>query len=360
MDALRDSLKKHLIRGIFMGMLAILLLRIGGVNIALAQSCGQWNVVTTPGTGSLLAVAAVPGKPKDVWAVGVDDSSGTLIEHWNGKKWKVVTSPNVGALNGIAAVSTKNIWAVGGQILHWDGKAWSIVSSPPNVDTLTAVTALSSKNIWAVGYTGSIGSYTPVIEHWNGTQWGIVTGPNTDGKLTAIAAVSANDIWAVGVYSNGPLSEHWDGTQWSIVPITADLCIAGAAGVVAIATNDVWMVGSQILDCEVEVVAFAEHWDGTQWTDVGVANPGGDYRNYWFNAVAATSSNNVWAVGGTQVRKPGTVPLAEQWNGTQWTNVTQTNPGEMDAITATSAGDFWAVGDNPNSQSSPPLAEFYC
>jgi hypothetical protein len=355
-----DTLKKHLVRGIFMGMLAILLLRIGGVNVALAQSCGQWSVVTTPGTGRLLAVAAVPGKPKDVWAVGVNDSGGTLIEHWNGKKWKLITSPNVSGLYGIAAVSSRDIWAVGAQILHWNGKTWSIVSSPPNVNALLAVTALSTNNVWAVGNAGPSGNNTPVTEHWDGTQWSIVASPNINGGFTSVSAVSANDIWAVGGGTGAVLSEHWDGTQWSIVPVTADLCIAGATGVVAIATNDVWMVGSQILSCEVEVVAFAEHWDGTQWTDVGVANPGGSYRNYWFNAVTATSSNNVWAVGGTQVRKPGTVPLTEQWNGTQWTNVTQTNSGEMDAITATSTGDFWAVGDNPNSQSSPPLAEFYC
>jgi hypothetical protein len=249
--------------------------------------------------------------------------------------------------------------------MHWNGKQWSIVSSPPNVDQLSGATALATNNVWAVGYTGpGGGNNTPIIEHWNGTQWSIIASPNVNGTLSAVSAVSANDIWATGynIFNGVILAEHWDGTQWSIVP-TAPItgCLINITGVVAIATNDVWIVGSDFDGCNSRAIALSEHWDGTQWTSVGVPSPGkGPYRQYFFNAIAATASNNVWAVGGTTEPRVGPVPLTERWDGTQWNVIPQTNPGEMEGITTTSAGNFWAVGYNPESQSAPPLAESYC
>jgi hypothetical protein len=157
-----------------------------------------------------------------------------------------------------------------------------------------------------------------------------------------------------------PLAEHWDGTQWSVIPTASTGgCAVGAYDVVAISSNDVWMVGEQIQDCGVAVTAFSEHWDGTQWTIVDVPGPGRNSLFYSFRAVAATSSNNVWAVGLTQQHGVN-VPLTERWDGTQWSVALQTNVGALDGITTTSAGNFWAVGYNPDSLSAPPLAEFYC
>jgi hypothetical protein len=72
MNTIRDILNKHLFQGIFIGMLAILLLRTTGANAALALSCGQWNVVSSPNIPSadhfLDAVAA--SSANNVWTVG--------------------------------------------------------------------------------------------------------------------------------------------------------------------------------------------------------------------------------------------------------------------------------------------------
>src|SRR5215472_14250295 len=94
MDRIWTSLMKNLLRGVFLGMLVILLLRVGGTSVlALAQSCGQWSVVSSPNVGttsnSLYGVAVV--SPNDVWAVGTSTNA-TLIENWNGTQWNVVPS----------------------------------------------------------------------------------------------------------------------------------------------------------------------------------------------------------------------------------------------------------------------------
>src|SRR4051812_1248074 len=118
MDKIWAFLTKNLLRGVFMGMLVILLLRVGGTSVlALAQSCGQWSVVPSPNVGtaanSLNGVAAV--SPNDVWAVGTSTNA-TLTEHYNGSQWNVVSSPSSGTnptLTAVTVVSSKNVWAVG-------------------------------------------------------------------------------------------------------------------------------------------------------------------------------------------------------------------------------------------------------
>src|SRR5258706_12655142 len=69
MNRTRNVLKKHFISSIFISMLAILLLRTGGTTpLALALTCGQWNVVSSPNgpSGSDLNAVAVIST-NDLW-----------------------------------------------------------------------------------------------------------------------------------------------------------------------------------------------------------------------------------------------------------------------------------------------------
>ena len=98
MNRIRDILNKHLFQGIFIGMLALLLLRTRGTNAALALSCGQWRVVPSQSTGIYPALEAVTAiSAKNAWAVGYIYNSNsntyqTLIEHWHGNRWSIVAS----------------------------------------------------------------------------------------------------------------------------------------------------------------------------------------------------------------------------------------------------------------------------
>ncbi len=163
MNTIKDTLKKHLIRGIFIGMLAILLLRTGGTTtLALALTCGQWNVIPSPNgpSGSDLDAVAVVST-NDVWAVGDNQPGGsftTLIEHWDGTQWSVVPSPSPGS----------------------------------QYNVLYGVAAVSISDVWAVGYSSSGNSQQTLIEHWNGSSWSVVTSPNVGSSnfLFAVTAVS--------------------------------------------------------------------------------------------------------------------------------------------------------------------------
>ena len=205
----------------------------------------RWSVVPSPtiGTsGRLWGVAAI--SPTDAWAVGSADSGGrTLIEHWNGKQWSLIPNPFPTLyidLRGITALSANDVWAVGSVITdmyiqdtthtviaHWNGQRWSIVPSPnPGTSTneLWGVTALSTNDVWAVGGFSNRSTQRQIVDksltmHWNGSRWSVVSSPspgNLGNDLTSVTARSANDVWAVGTpYDN--LIEHWDGSRWSVV-----------------------------------------------------------------------------------------------------------------------------------------------
>jgi hypothetical protein len=64
---------------------------------------------------------------------GVNNSSRTLVESWNGSKWSIIPSPNQGSfpeLNSVSCVKSNRCVAVGDLIETWNGNAWSITPSP--------------------------------------------------------------------------------------------------------------------------------------------------------------------------------------------------------------------------------------
>jgi hypothetical protein len=81
-------------------------------------------------------------------------------------------------------------------------------------------------------------------------------------------------------------------------------------------------------------------WNGTTWKRVLSPNPAGSSA---LDRVTATSAGNAWAVGTT-----GRKPLIVHWNGTAWKAVHSPSlrgTGELIGVTATSARNAWAVGN---------------
>ena len=279
----------------------------------------SWSVVPAPNVGVsgdyLEGVAAVSAD--DVWAVGTSSTFGeaqAIILHWDGSNWSVVPSPTFpggSALFAVAAVAADNVWAVGGRVvgapgptggtltLNWDGSTWNTVPSPnpPNQaedNHLRALAVISADDIWAIGSNDVPGNFKHAMTlRWNGTDWRLVRNPhggtNTDSELVAVAGASASDVWTSGVvYRQGgvrPLFMHRTGSQWKPVRSQGGVApyFGGRSGLVALAANDVWAVGTTIA-----------HWDGALWTPVNFPAPG---VNATLHAAAKVSACDVWAVG---------------------------------------------------------------
>ena len=285
--------------------------------------------------------------------------------------WSVVPSPNFGTrptfFSSVTATSANDAWVVGAYvnssrvdqtlIEHWDGTSWSIAPGPKtggSYSALYGVKALSAKNAWAVGYYLPSTSQT-LIEHWNGTSWSIVPSPNVsmlNNYLVALTAISASDIWAVGYYVNSSnvdqtLIEHWNGTSWSIAssPNTGsgnNILNAVASS----STGDVWAVGTAHSNVSQTLI---EHWNGSSWSIIPSPNAGS--LGSVLTGVTTVSVNDAWAVGTSLVSGSPfdyAQTLIEHWNGSTWSIVSSPNVGSnwniLEAVKAVSATNIWAVG----------------
>jgi hypothetical protein len=319
----------------------------------------QNSTIPSPGTlyNELTRVSAI--SPDDIWAVGYQTStpgvpaSATL--HWDGTSWQVVPSPspsNFVVLQGVVGIAANDVWAVGYSenqtlAMHWDGSQWTVITtpSPANPTNLEGVSALGTNDVWAVG---DANGQTLVI-HWDGSQWNIVPSPsvpNLNNFLWSIAAISDNDIWASGYTyvgsqenQNVPLVMHWDGSQWSIIDSFRNLN-GRADSVSSHSSDDVWVAG------RIGSYPMIYHWDGTAWSSITVPDPGGTYRS--FQAVVAVGADDAWVMGNHQSNGGPPLTFAARCNTSGCTLVPTQNPDPnydfMQSIAATSPDNVWAVG----------------
>ena len=182
-----------------------------------------------------------------------------------------------------------------------------------------------------------------------------------DYYLSAVAALARNDIWVMGSYFDPPrdphaLLEHWNGSQWCIHPDPYQLTrtdgtqSASLRAVAAVSTNDIWAVGNVEGDGEGPLGhTLIEHWNGSRWSVVPSPTIGTGGR---LTAVAAISPTDAWAIGLYTPDISGDQrTLIEHWNGRQWSIVANSFSSfftEFHGITAISANDVWAVGTYTN------------
>lgn len=315
------------------------------------------DVVVT-GVGSLAEVTATSAS--NAWAVGGAAGDKTMIMRWNGTAWTQVPSPSPGParsiLTGVAATSASNAWAVGnttnskgtakGLILHWNGGTWTQLPTPGGAIYLQSVAATSARNAWAVGTsTGGNG----LILHWNGTSWKKVASPESTG-FDGVAAISSSDAWAWGVGTSGSEIIRWNGTAWKVTPTPSTVLVNRVA---ANSAGNAWAVGYSTPATDIKTAIL--RWNGTAWKKVASPSPGSQPV---LSGVAVTSASNAWAVGVSYKHVGGTLTssnLIEHWNGSAWKQVSGPSLGTASsllAVTATSAGSAWAIGNTEGSNDS--------
>lgn len=169
------------------------------------------------------------------------------------------------------------------------------------------------------------------------------------GPLSAVSAASSSDVWAVGYQiinrSGRTLVMHWNGTTWSSVPSpnpsTSDNRLSGVS---AVSNNDAWAVGYDDVPAG-DHQALILHWDGAQWAQVPSPDLGSGQSQ--LNAVSAVSATDAWAVGTYINTISDSETFVLHWDGSAWTLATSVSPASSNilaGIDADSSGDAWAVG----------------
>lgn len=295
------------------------------------------NAVSCSSAGACMAVGTYYGfaqnSPPEV-----------LAEVWNGTKWSILFPGNPPHatntyLNGVSCASATKCIAVGTyeNSAHidvtlaeiWNGTTWTIQPTPnPNPSNGSQLSAVSCRSVTlcvAVGnYATAVGSPT-FSELWNGTKWTLEATASpagaTGSQLSGVSCTSATACTAVGGYSNSsvasePLVESWDGTTWTVqatpsvaggtYPFLYSVSCSSGAACTAVGTYNDASAG-----------ALIEMWNGTNWTiKTPPTLPSTFVR---LSGVSCTAANACTAAGDYTNSSSVDLPLAEAWNGTDWT-----------------------------------------
>ncbi|GAB3423747.1 beta propeller repeat protein [Flindersiella endophytica] len=330
----------------------------------------SWSVVPSPNQNPaenrLLDVTAVASS--DAWAAGFgipanQSDQVSILLHWNGQQWSLTDHPRPVAnnrLNAVDALTGNDVWAVGSAggfpfTTHWNGARWTTAASPrPGIaSSLSGVRTFSGNRAWAVGGT-NLGNFdgSLLTMRWNGTSWTEIPTPAPIADISNlydVDGVSPDNVWAVGLQldsvfpigSYHPVVLHWTGQAWTLEQLPAIAPSARLEGVVALAANDVWAVGSKASSAGGPWAPLLLHWDGAGWQQAAAPVTAGELRG-----VTATSPQSVDAVGFSGINNRQA--LALHWDGTTWTSApVPTLPGnvELEGTDAAGPDALWAVGN---------------
>ena len=236
--------------------------------------------------------------------------------------------------------------------------------------SLVAVTAAAGLYPASGGAAAATGSGHPAPAPCP-PGWTISSMPtltNTDNAFEGTSALARSDVWAVG-YQVEPsqvgvvmtLAEHWDGATWSAVPTPSPSSEDSELhAVAAVTSNDVWAVGVATAHGFDDPRTLIEHWDGSAWSIVTAPSPG--TGSDVLLSVTAVSPTDVWAVGYTTPTKGGRrQTLIEHWDGSSWSvdpspSVTGSD-SELLGVSGSPTTGLWAVGFSLNTGSTTALVE---
>ena len=235
------------------------------------------------------------------------------------------------ALGGVGASSTSAI-AIGGydgssntgKTETWDGSSWTEVA-----DLNTSRANLSAAGIAtaAIGFGGYASDYEAKAETWNGSSWTEVGDLNDARAYLGGAGTTSTEALAFGgdTPGNTANTESWNGSSWTEVNNLNTARNGGNYGSSGSYTACLYFGGA------VSPRGQTESWNGTSWTEVNDLN---DAREELMGS--GTSTASLAAFG----RYPSTSykTSAEEWSSTQpvgaWTTSTAVNTGRYAAASA--------------------------
>ena len=193
---------------------------------------------------------------------------------------------------------------------------------------------------------GAIGLAAPAAAN---AAFTVVPSPNAftgNNDLNGVGASSASDAWAVGTLAGafedsaiGTLTEHFNGTAWTVVPSPDRIHIDDELNAVAdLSPTNAWAVGLVKGAGTKTGSPLIVQWDGLSWQTVAApAGVSGVLR-----AISADSASDIWAVGDDGRGHA----IAFRFGGTSWSTTPLPAAGvdKLAGVKAFGPNDVWAVG----------------
>lgn len=205
-------------------------------------------------------------------------------------------------------------------------------------------------------------------------------GNGSIGELRRVSCIATSDCWAVGrtKYTSSQqlegktaeaLLEHWNGNEWeaTTVPKPEGATDPHLEGISCRSTTSCLAVGYYV-DSSGYNHPLAERWNGTQWTASSPVLPSGASKGVLYG-ISCGTANNCWAYGRTQVsaaeQSEGKAPFSYvvRWNLIIWQTATTAPKPEgatdvhLEGISCNSTTVCLAVGYYSNGSNNYPLAE---
>jgi hypothetical protein len=292
----------------------------------------------------------------DGWIVG-ENSGYALILRYQASRW--LPQPATVAhswLQAVAFAGTQHGWAVGyhvmdgppptdtptartlsteALILHYQEGHWSrVIPSIAIRGTLTKIRLVSADDWWALNYQGESGQLNLI--HYNRGVWSLLPLPPDVTDAHGLAVAGPDDIW-IGM-AGGVMHMHGTAREQSSQSINANLLALDlheprngwAAGLTFCGTPT-----STSPVCDQRVALY--HYDGTTWA------PAATDAHGELDAVAMTSSDDIWAAGST-LNKTESASLILHYQNGEWQQYATTFPVDITALSMTGPTEGWAIG----------------
>jgi hypothetical protein len=175
---------------------------------------------------------------------------------------------------------------------------------------------------------------------------GLLTGPGgakclSRGRVTFLPLWNPSGMRSPQVCGQ-TVVEHWNGSRWTRLTTPNPGVADYLTGIAATSANDVWAVGYEWISNFVELPLLL-HYNGTTWKQFNTSQ----FQFGQVSSVFARATNDVWAVGWTG-QGPNVKALALHWNGTAWKRVAfPTEAGGwivLKSVSGVAGNDVWAVG----------------
>ncbi|HLJ80017.1 MAG TPA: hypothetical protein VKT52_00945 [Ktedonobacterales bacterium] len=346
-------------------LLAQTLLANPGVFLRGLPSSGQQapdggQVVTPSGTPGVDYSAMTMVSPSDGWLFGATYSNNPaggpcggcspFIVHYDGSQWRRVAAPATASIAAASMLSSTDGWAVAQDtIFHYTGGAWTVAYTyavPNETIFLNAITMVSPDEGWVGGSESGPTTGSGFLLHYFSGKWQRVDLPDASRRsfgVNGISMLSPKEGWALEmIYSpdagTGTRLIHYVNGAWHAA---GDVIPATLTGLAAVSAQTVWMVGAVT-----GTTGGIFRYDAGQIAQVASPTPN------ILHAVTMLSPTDSWAVG------DGAATL--HWDGTQWTKVGLIIHGvALMGVSFAASGEGWAEGNGESSDAQGAMLLHY-